>query len=51
MEYLVESVGGRKIKVKAQNAVQAKRKACKAWNIKVSDKWCGAATMKAKRVI
>ena len=48
--YLVTTPGERETIVKAENATQAKRKACKELNIRPSDKWCGISTMKAIKI-
>lgn len=48
--YLVTTPGERETIVKAENATQAKRKACKDLGIRPSDPWCGISAMKAKRI-
>ena len=48
--YLVTTPGERETIVKAENATQAKRKACKDLGIRSSDPWCGISAMKAKRI-
>ena len=48
--YLVTTAGERETIVKAENATQAKRKACKDLGIRSSDPWCGISAMKAKRI-
>lgn len=50
MSYLVISPGGREIEIEAGNSTQAKRKACKLWGIKPSDKWCGVSSLIARRI-
>ena len=50
MKYLVISPGERTITVEAQNSTQAKRQACKYWNIKPSDPWCGLSALKAQKI-
>lgn len=50
MKYIVTSPGGREFEVEAQNSTQAKRKACRYWNIKPSDPWCGMSAMKAIKI-
>jgi hypothetical protein len=40
----------RKVIVEADNSDKAKRKACKCWQIKVSDRWCGLKGMHAERI-
>jgi len=50
MKYIVASPGERTITVEAQNSTQAKRKACRYWGIKPSDKWCGITALKARRI-
>jgi hypothetical protein len=52
MRYEVIITGSdKKTIVNADNAQQAKHKACKHWNIKPSDKWCGVSGMRAIRII
>jgi len=46
-EYLI---GERKITIEAKTSNQAKRKACKYWRIKPSDKWCGINSLKASMI-
>lgn len=48
--YLVKSAGERETIVKAKNATQAKRKACKEWDISPSDPWCGLSAMTARKI-
>lgn len=50
MRYLVVSPGGRTLEIEAINGTQAKRKACRYWNIKPSDPWCGMSGMKAIKI-
>ncbi len=51
MKYKVIISGSdRKIIVDAKDSNQAKRKACKAFCIKISDRWCGLKGMHASRV-
>jgi hypothetical protein len=51
MKYKVTIAGSdRKIIVEADNSDKAKRKACKAFGIKVSDRWCGLKGMHASKV-
>jgi len=49
MKYLVISPGEREIVIEAKNSIQAKRKACRYWGIKPSDKWCGITALTARR--
>jgi hypothetical protein len=49
-KYIVTSPGGREVEVEAQNSTQAKRKACRYWGIKPSDKWCGITALTARRI-
>ena len=48
--YLVTTPGERETIVKAENATQAKRKACKDLGIKPSDPWCGLSALKAQKI-
>ena len=48
--YLVITPGERETVVKAENATQAKRKACKDLGIRSSDPWCGISAMKAIKI-
>lgn len=50
MRYLVVSPGGRTLEIEAINGTQAKRQACRYWNIKPSDPWCGMSAMTAKKI-
>jgi uncharacterized protein (DUF2237 family) len=47
--YEVTSPSERILHLVAQNSQHAKRKACEIWGIRPGDKWCGVATLKAKR--
>ena len=48
--YLVTTPGERETIVKAENATQAKRKACKDLGIRPSDPWCGLSALKAIKI-
>jgi len=48
--YLVTTPGERETIVKAENATQAKRKACKDLGIRPNDKWCGITSLRAKKI-
>jgi len=48
--YLVKSAGERETVVKAENSTQAKRRACKEWDISPNDPWCGVSTMRARKI-
>lgn len=49
MNYLVISPGGREIRIEAKNSTQAKREACRHWDIKPGDKWCGVSSLHTRR--
>lgn len=50
-EYEVTSAGGRKCLVTAKDGAQAKRTACKRWNLTPGDTWTGIAAMKARKIL
>jgi len=49
-KFIVTSPGGRTITVEAKNSTQAKRKACKIWELKPTDYWCGITSLKARKI-
>lgn len=48
--YIVTSPSGRSVIVKAKDPTQAKRVACKIWDIKTTDPWFGLTALKARKI-
>lgn len=46
--YKVTRDGGSAAHIYAKDSTQAKRAYCKLWDLRFSDPWCGASTLKAR---
>jgi len=49
-KYLVRDFSDREIILEAKDSTQAKRKACKLWGFKPSDRWLGITAVHARRL-
>jgi len=48
--YLVSSIGGSTLHIRASSSTQAKRIYCREKGIRPSDSWCGISTLTARKL-